>query len=235
MPLGSATLPPLRGSGWARVLAEYEPLRADVWRRAVSLAGDHLCPAPEDVFAAFDVDFERVCVLIVGQDPYPTRGHATGRAFAVAPGTDPLPPTLRSIGRELADDVGCSGLLRPRISHDADCRLDTTLQHWIDQGVLLVNRVLTCETDGSLAHERLGWQAFTDAVVDAIAARGGPMVAVLWGAKAQTLTPRLRSCPLVTSAHPSPLSAHRGFFGSRPFSTCNRLLHDQGHAGIRWC
>lgn len=246
-------VPPLRGPGWSGSLAASEQLRQQLWQAALAEAGERLCPAPEDVFAAFDLDFERVCVIIIGQDPYPNPAHAVGRAFAVPPGTRPLPPTLRNILAEVSADASCVSGVSPlgdvsgaspadsagrtdsaghRTTTGSD--LDPSLNSWSEQGVLLLNRTLTCEAGLSLAHEGLGWQRFTDAVITAAVNRNAPLVGILWGRHAQETRSLFRGTPVIEAPHPSPLSAARGFFGSRPFSRCNQLLQEQGHQGIRW-
>lgn len=210
---------------WARALAPVEPrLRAigDALR-AESAAGRAWLPAPDAVLRAFARPMSEVRVLLVGQDPYPTPGHAVGLAFSVAPQVRPIPRSLANIYTELEQDVGCS----PGPTGD--------LSAWADQGVLLLNRVLTVASGTPASHGRLGWQEVTDQAVRSLAARGGPLVAVLWGRQAAEVRPLLGDVPVVASAHPSPLSATRGFFGSRPFSAVDRLLVAQGAEPIRWC
>ncbi|HWS58987.1 MAG TPA: uracil-DNA glycosylase, partial [Actinotalea sp.] len=180
-------------------------------------------PAPQDVLRALARPMAQVRVLIVGQDPYPTPGHAVGLAFSVAPDVRPLPRSLANIYAELAADLGCTP------------RPDGDLRHWSRQGVLLLNRVLTVGVGTPASHQRLGWQEVTDQAVRALVARGGPLVAVLWGRQAAEVRPLLGEVPVVRSAHPSPLSAARGFFGSRPFSAVDALLAAQGAPPIRWC
>ncbi len=179
-------------------------------------------PAGEHVLRAFTRPFADVRVLVVGQDPYPTPGHPVGLSFSVAPSVRPLPRSLQNIFRELREDVGvaqpASGDLSP----------------WADRGVLLLNRVLTVRPGEPASHRGKGWETVTDQAIRALVARGTPLVAVLWGRDAQTLTPLLAGVPLVASAHPSPMSADRGFFGSRPFSTVNRLLVEQGAVPVDW-
>jgi uracil-DNA glycosylase len=160
--------------------------------------------------------------LIVGQDPYPTPGHAIGLSFAVDREVRPLPRSLVNIYRELEDDLG----ITPRPHGD--------LSAWADQGVLLLNRTLTVRRGAAGSHRGLGWEAVTSHAIRALAARGQPLVAVLWGRHAQELRPLLGAVPVVESAHPSPLSARGGFFGSRPFSRVNTLLAEQGAAPIDW-
>ncbi|MCL3861514.1 uracil-DNA glycosylase [Actinotalea sp. K2] len=210
---------------WAEALAPVEPrLRSigDALRGEVA-AGRPYLPAPSDVLRAMHRPMAQVRVLVVGQDPYPTRGHATGLAFSVAPHVRPLPRSLQNVYRELADDVGGT----PGPSGD--------LTGWADQGVLLLNRVLTVREGTPGSHRGLGWEKITDRAIAALVERGGPLVAVLWGRDAQRLTPALGAVPVVASAHPSPLSASRGFFGSRPFSQVNRLLVAQGAPAVDWC
>ncbi|MCU1432556.1 MAG: Uracil-DNA glycosylase [Actinotalea sp.] len=208
---------------WAEALAPVEPvIRAagDVLRGEVA-AGRRYLPAPGDVLRAFQRPMAEVRVLIVGQDPYPTPGHAVGLAFSVGADVRPIPRSLQNIYRELADDVGVA-------PPSGD------LTGWADQGVLLLNRVLTVRAGESGSHRHLGWQAVTDRAVAALVERGGPLVAVLWGRDAQGVRPALGSTPVVESVHPSPLSASRGFFGSKPFSHVDRLLVEQGAAPVDW-
>lgn len=159
-------------------------------------------------------------VLIVGQDPYPTPGDAVGLSFSVAAG-HPMPRSLRNIARELHDDTG-------------ELLTDGDLSHWADQGVVLLNRVLTVQAGVAGSHRRQGWEDVTELAIKALVSRDGPLVAVLWGRDAQSLAPSLGNVPRVVSAHPSPLSASRGFFGSRPFSAVNASLVEQGATPISW-
>ena len=210
---------------WATVLAPVEPTirRIGDSLRAEVAAGRPYLPAPQDILRAFARPMSQVRVLIVGQDPYPTPGHAVGLAFSVAPGVRPLPRSLANIRRELVDDLGCEP------GPDGD------LGGWTEQGVLLLNRVLTVGVGAPGSHAHLGWQEVTSCAVRALAARGGPLVAVLWGRQAQELAPLLTPVPTVRGVHPSPLSAARGFFGSRPFSRVDALLEEQGSSAVRWC
>ena len=180
-------------------------------------------PTREQVLAAFTRPFAQVRVLVVGQDPYPTSGQAVGLAFSVAPGLRPLPRSLQNIVRELADDLG-----------PGSQGVDGDLTPWCEQGVLLLNRVLTVAPGAAGSHRGKGWEQITDQAIRALVRRGDPLVAVLWGRDAQTLRPLLADVPLVQSAHPSPLSASRGFFGSRPFSRVNALLVAQGAEPVNW-
>jgi uracil-DNA glycosylase len=185
-------------------------------------AGRGYLPAGVHVLRAFAQPLDAVRVLIVGQDPYPTPGHPIGLSFSVAPGVRPIPRSLQNIFRELVADLGgpapSSGDLSP----------------WADQGVLLLNRVLTVAPGVSGAHRGKGWEEVTDQAIRALVARGGPLVAILWGRDAQSLRPLLGPVPRIESAHPSPMSADRGFFGSRPFSRANALLAEQGGQPIDW-
>jgi uracil-DNA glycosylase len=206
-----------------RIAAMGDFLRAEI------AAGRRYLPAGENVLRAFQQPFRAVRVLIMGQDPYPTPGHAVGLSFSVPPTLRRLPPSLLNIFREYSDDLGyptpASGDLVP----------------WSERGVLLLNRVLTVRPGQPGSHRGLGWEEVTDQAIRALAARqepGGdgraPLVAILWGRDARNLAPLLDGVPLIESAHPSPNSADRGFFGSRPFSRANRLLEQQGAAPIDW-
>ena len=181
-------------------------------------------PPPAQLFTAFALTPpEAVRVVILGQDPYHGAGQANGLAFSVTEGT-PLPPSLRNMFTELRSDLGCE-------------RTCGDLSDWAAQGVLLLNAVLTVEADRANSHRDLGWQAFTDAVTAALAALPQPIVFVLWGAQAQKKLPLTQSAAprlVLQSAHPSPLSAYRGFFSSRPFSQINAFLTARGEAPIRW-
>ncbi|MDO5025106.1 MAG: uracil-DNA glycosylase [Trueperella sp.] len=185
-------------------------------------AGHPYTPAGKNILRAFTYPMAQVKVLIVGQDPYPTPGHAVGLSFSVDPEVHPLPGSLRNIYRELAADLG----IPPAPTGD--------LTPWCDSGVMLLNRVLTTRRGVANAHRNKGWEAVTEHAIRALVARGGPLVAILWGRQAQELVPLLGDTPRIESAHPSPLSASRGFFGSRPFSRANELLIAQGAAPIDW-
>lgn len=189
--------------------------------RAERAAGRHFLPAAQNILRAFTYPLAEVKVLIVGQDPYPTPGNAIGLSFAVAPGVA-LPKSLVNIFNELESDVGVA---RPT-SGD--------LTPWAERGVMLLNRVLTVEPGRAGSHRGKGWEAVTECAIDALVARGGPLVAVLWGSAAQSLRPRLGSVPAIESVHPSPLSAYRGFFGSRPFSRVNEALVAAGGDPVDW-
>lgn len=185
-------------------------------------AGRSYLPAGDHVLRAFAEPLADVKVLITGQDPYPTPGHPVGLSFSVAPEVRPLPRSLVNIYTELQTDLGHA----PAASGD--------LTPWSRQGVLLLNRVLTVAPGASGSHRRRGWEAVTDQAIRALVARQRPLVAILWGRDAQSLRPMLHDVPVIESAHPSPLSASRGFFGSRPFSRANELLAQQGAPPVDW-
>ena len=185
-------------------------------------AGHTVLPPPESVFRAFAQPMDAVRVVIVGQDPYPTLGHAMGLSFSVDRAVKPLPRSLANIYRELHSDLG----IDPAQHGD--------LSNWARQGVLLLNRVLTVRAGEAGSHRRIGWEAVTASALTALARRGGPLVAILWGADARSAESLLGDVPIIASAHPSPLSAHRGFFGSRPFSRANELLTQQGGQPLDW-
>ncbi|VXB85861.1 uracil-DNA glycosylase [Curtobacterium sp. 8I-2] len=210
--------------GWASALAPVEDdvHRIGTWLRDETAAGRHWLPAGGDVLRAFTTPFDAVKVLVVGQDPYPTPGHPIGLSFAIDPAVRPVPRSLANIYRELSDDLGVT----PPAHGD--------LRAWSDQGVLLLNRVLTVQAGEAGSHRGKGWEAVTDQAVRALVARGTPLVTVLWGAQAGSVRPLLGDTPVVASAHPSPLSASRGFFGSRPFSQVNALLESQGAPPVDW-
>lgn len=185
-----------------------------------------ILPATQDILRAFQTPIEDVRVLIVGQDPYPTPGDAIGLAFAVNL-TDQrkraLPRSLKNIMAELASDLG------GQATNGGD------LARWQAQGVMLLNRTLTVAAGKAGSHADIGWSKFTDAAVAALdSAKAGQLVAVLWGNHAQQLEPLLANSRVVRGVHPSPLSAHRGFFGSRPFSTVNSHLFELGIEQIDW-
>jgi uracil-DNA glycosylase len=209
---------------WAEALAPVEPVIARLgdFLRAELAAGRDYLPAGPNVLRAFSRPLAEVKVLIVGQDPYPTRGHPVGLSFSVAPDVRPLPRSLVNIYAELNTDLG----IEPATSGD--------LTPWFTQGVLLLNRVLTVRPGSPGSHRGKGWEDVTECAIQALAARGGPLVAVLWGRDAQSLAPRLAGITQIASAHPSPMSAHAGFFGSRPFSRANAALEAQGGTGIDW-
>ena len=210
--------------GWAKAL---EPVAGRIaamgdFLRAEIAAGRTYLPAGHQVLRAFQQPFDEVRVLIVGQDPYPTPGHAVGLSFSVAPEVRPLPGSLENIFRELQDDLG---LPRPSTGD---------LTPWTAQGVLLLNRSLTTAPRRPGAHRGKGWEEVTEQAIRALVARGRPLVSILWGRDARSLRPLLGGTPVIESAHPSPMSADRGFFGSRPFSRANALLEQQGASPVDW-
>lgn len=209
---------------WARALAPVEPgIHAlGDFLRAETAAGRSYLPAGDRVLRAFEYPLSAVRVLIVGQDPYPTPGHPVGLSFSVDPAVRPVPRSLQNIYRELHDDLGL-----PVPAHG-------DLTRWSEHGVMLLNRVLTVQAGVSGSHRGKGWEAVTEAAIRALVERGGPLVAILWGRDAANLAPLLGATPIVRSAHPSPLSAHNGFFGSRPFSRANELLVAQGAEPVDW-
>lgn len=209
---------------WAAALADVEPQIHAMgdWLRSELAAGRPYLPSGQNVLRAFTLPLEQVRVLVVGQDPYPTPGHPVGLSFSVGADVTPLPASLRNMYKELSDDLG----IPPPPNGD--------LSPWFTQGVLLLNRVLTVQPGSPGSHRGKGWEAITQRAIEVLAARGGPLVAVLWGRDARNLTPLLGDIPVVESAHPSPLSASSGFFGSRPYSRVNTLLTEQGAAPIRW-
>jgi uracil-DNA glycosylase len=211
-------------AGWAQALEPVAPQVAAMgeFLRAEIAAGRTYLPAGEHVLRAFQQPFQDVRVLIVGQDPYPTPGHAVGLSFSVAPDVRPIPKSLINIYKEYTEDLG----------HPLPANGDLT--PWADQGVLLLNRSLTVQPHKSNSHQGKGWEQVTEQAIKALAARGGPLVAILWGRNARNLRPMLGSVPCIESAHPSPLSAHNGFFGSRPFSRANQLLTEQGAGPVEW-
>ncbi|GMA40899.1 uracil-DNA glycosylase [Mobilicoccus caccae] len=212
---------------WAKALA---PVEEDITRlgeflRAELAAGRPYLPAGAHVLRAFERPLDAVRVLIVGQDPYPTPGHAVGLSFSVAPDVSPIPRSLVNIYKEMQSDLGIpapsTGDLSP----------------WADSGIMLLNRVLTVRPGASASHRGKGWEKVTSCAIDALARAhesGQPLVAILWGRDARSLAPALGGMPRVESAHPSPLSASSGFFGSRPFSRADALLREQGADPIDW-
>ena len=210
---------------WAEALAPVEESLDAMGRflRAELAAGRQYLPHGDHILRAFSRPLADVKVLVVGQDPYPTPGHPVGLSFSVAADVRPLPRSLVNIYTELGTDVGCA----PPTNGD--------LTPWFEQGVMLLNRVLTVSPGAPASHRGRGWERVTEQAITALAARGGPTAAILWGRDAQGLKPMLGDVPWVESVHPSPLSASRGFFGSRPFSRVNELLVRQGGEPVDWC
>ncbi|MDO8309791.1 MAG: uracil-DNA glycosylase [Actinomycetota bacterium] len=210
---------------WVPALSPHRDTVAGIgdFLRAENAAARPWAPAGDRILCAFEQPLDDVRVLIVGQDPYPTPGHAVGLSFSVAAEVRPLPRSLQNIFRELHDDTGQPA---PR-SGD--------LTPWTDRGVLLLNRVLTVRLGEPGSHRGIGWEAITAAAIQALVARtDAPLVAILWGRDAQSLMPELPDVPVIATAHPSPLSADRGFFGSRPFSRASALLDELGADPIDW-
>jgi uracil-DNA glycosylase len=211
-------------AGWAAAL---EPVGGNITKmgdflRAEVAAGRTYLPKGERVLRAFQQPFAEVRILIVGQDPYPTPGHPVGLSFSVDPQVRRLPGSLLNIFTEYSDDLG----------YPAPSTGDLT--PWTERGVLLLNRVLTVAPRNPGSHRGKGWEAVTEQAIRALARRGTPLVAILWGRDARNLAPLLKDVPKIESAHPSPMSAHNGFFGSRPFSRANQLLERQGAAPVEW-
>lgn len=198
--------------------AIFQPVHSQIEAVLKRLDGEETTPPLSQIFAAFEIPLESVKVVIVGQDPYPTEGYATGMAFSVCKGVAPLPGSLRNILKELQSDVGAT----PPDQGD--------LTPWCENGVLLLNRVLTTKVGVSNAHGSLGWQEITEHICRELGRR--KIVAILWGRSAHELAPLF---PLhILGVHPSPLSAHRGFFGSKPFSKVNEILRGAGKAEVDW-
>lgn len=214
----------LMAPDWAQLLHHHEPTLRHLGAMLAQEydAGTAFLPPPTQVLRALGTPLAAVKVLIVGQDPYPTPGHSVGLAFSVDKSTRPLPRSLNNIYKELASDLGI-----PPAAHG-------DLSAWAGQGVLLLNRVLTVAPGAPGSHRRRGWEEITEAIIAALAARQQPLVSVLWGKDAQRVAPLLDGTAVIESAHPSPLSASRGFFGSRPFSRINELLTAQGATAIDW-
>ncbi len=226
MPRGLAELAEegLIDQGWAEALAPVQDVITGLGERlrAEQRSGHGYLPAGEHILRAFQRPLSDVRVLITGQDPYPTPGHPIGLSFAVNRDVRPLPRSLANIYKERESDLGI-----PPAPHG-------DLTAWSDQGVLLLNRVLTVRPGTAASHRGWGWETVTELAIRTLVARDQPLVAVLWGRDAANLQPMLGATPVIASAHPSPLSASRGFFGSRPFSRANALLGEQGAAPVDW-
>lgn len=208
---------------WQEPLSEVAPqihAMGDFLRQE-NAAGRGYLPAGENVLRAFTYPFDTAKVLIIGQDPYPTPGHAMGLSFSTEPGVRPLPRSVANIFKELHDDVGIA-------ADDAD------LTPWAEQGVMMLNRVLTVQPGKAGSHRGKGWEAITEHAIRALAVRDTPLVAILWGNDARSCARFMPGVPTIESVHPSPLSARRGFFGSRPFSRANQILNDLGATPVNW-
>lgn len=202
-------------SSWDPVL---EPHKSRIESILLSLKDEEIAPAPDEIFRALDVAVDDVKCVILGQDPYPTKGNAHGLAFSVPEAVTRIPASLKNIFRELENDMNIV------IPERGD------LSPWLSQGVLLLNRVLTTEVGKSNAHARIGWQRITQSIIEEVAKR--EPVAILWGNSAQEMSQYFRF--KVESVHPSPLSAYRGFFGSKPFSRVNEFLRQSNRSEINW-
>jgi uracil-DNA glycosylase len=222
--MAARALSELIAADWAEALAPVEPTIGELgaFLRSEIAADRSYLPAGENILRAFRQPLADVRVLIVGQDPYPTPGNPVGLSFSVAPDVQRLPGSLVNIFREYTTDLG-----QPRPSTG-------DLTPWSQRGVMLLNRVLTVQPGKPGSHRGKGWEQVTEQAIKALAARGGPLVAILWGNDARNLAPLLGSTPSIQSAHPSPMSADRGFFGSRPFSRANRLIQEQGGQSLDW-
>jgi uracil-DNA glycosylase len=229
--LAGRPLAELVAPDWAEALAPVEAQLQHVlgFLACEEAGGQEVLPPPSNLLRAFRQPLAGVRVLIVGQDPYPTPGHAVGLSFAVDGSTRPIPRSLANIYKELQTDLG------------VPVRVHGDLGRWAEQGVLLLNRVMSVRAGAAGSHRNKGWEAVTAAAIRAVAHRtsaGGadpvPLVAILWGKDAESVRPLLGSAAVIASAHPSPLSASRGFFGSRPFSRANTLLQEQGAAAVDW-
>ena len=203
-------------SDWKLVLSKHKVLIDQIEERLLNI---DCAPEFENVFRTLSRSIESSRVVIFGQDPYPSKGHANGLAFSVNKSVSPLPPSLRNIFAELASDVGVQ-------------RLDGDLTDWFNQGVLLVNRVLSTEVGISLAHSDFGWEEVTQSIAQELGKR--EVVAILWGKNAGELSSFFPAERRIESVHPSPLSAYRGFFGSKPFSRCNQILLSNNQSEINW-
>lgn len=221
----AATFADLAHPSWLPALEPHQSTLSALgeFLRAETQAGRPWAPAGNNILRAFTQPLDQVKVLIVGQDPYPTPGHAVGLSFSVAPDVKPIPRSLSNIFKELMSDINC-----PQPSNG-------DLTPWADRGVLLLNRVLTVQLGQPGSHRGKGWEAITQAAIEALTQRvDQPLVAILWGKDAQTAEAFLEDTPVITSAHPSPMSADRGFFGSKPFSRANELLEELGADPVDW-
>jgi uracil-DNA glycosylase len=222
--MAARSLTELVAPDWAEALQPVEPTITQLgeFLRTEIAAGRNYLPAGQNILRAFRMPLASVRVLIVGQDPYPTPGHPVGLSFSVAPEVRRLPGSLVNIFKEYTADLG-----HPRPSTG-------DLSPWSERGVMLLNRVLTVQPGKPGSHRGKGWEHVTEQAIRTLAGRGGPLVAILWGNDARNLTPLLGGVPSIQSAHPSPMSADRGFFGSRPFSKADHLLQEQGAEPIDW-
>ena len=224
--MSRSTMTELMAPDWATAMASQEEQLARMgdFLREELAAGRSYLPAGNQILRAFSRSLADVKVLILGQDPYPTPSHPIGLCFAVNKNVRPIPKSLINIYAELEADLGI-----PPAQHG-------DLTAWFEQGVLLLNRTLTVRPGVAGSHRGKGWEQFTQAAIEALVRRGGPLTAILWGRDAQSISPLLTQAgiPFVASPHPSPLSAYSGFFGSRPFSRTNEYLETLGAQPIDW-
>lgn len=202
---------------WAQQMQDLLPLLDEIEEH---LVGRNFLPSHENVMKALSLDLENCKVLIVGQDPYPGALHAMGLSFSVPTQVSKFPPTLANIFKELQSDLGSNQVM------------DGDLTFWHEQGVVLLNRTLTCEVGESNSHTNLGWNQITDRCAQVLGDRGA--IAILWGKNAAELAEFFAKDKIIASPHPSPLSAYRGFFGSRPFSRANQILERDGQVAVSW-
>jgi uracil-DNA glycosylase len=220
---------PRLDNSWLRqlnaVLTRPALKQLEVFLNTEQLAGKTILPPKENWFNALNnTPFEQVKVVILGQDPYPTPGHAHGLSFSVLPEVNPLPKSLQNINKELLDDLGI------------DNRHNGYLMPWAKQGVLLLNAVLTVEANKTNAHQKQGWEVFTDEIIQQLNQQREHLVFILWGSYAQKKGAFIdqQKHLVINSPHPSPLSAYRGFFGSKPFSQTNQYLQKHQNQPIDW-
>ena len=218
----------VRAVGTSHVPSKFWDQIPDDWRgvfvkaeidQIEKIVGVDYQPSLDKVFKAFQLPLAKVKIVIVGQDPYPNAAHAMGLAFSVPAVEKILPPSLKNIFKELESDLGIK-------------RVNGDLSDWAEQGVLLLNRTLTIGADGSNSHRNLGWQGITERIIKELASAG--KIGILWGEDAKSLEPYFMKDRVLKSVHPSPLSAYRGFFGSKPFSKSNEILSKQGLSIINW-
>ena len=202
---------------WQPIL---DPIQDSIIHTFESISSSDYIPAVDRILAPLHYPLEEVRIVIVGQDPYPNPDYADGFAFSVRKEVQPFPASLTNILKELKSDLGTA---LPE---------DGNLERWSAQGVMLINRTLTTTAGQSHAHQRSGWLEITAVLIGAVAARGS--VGILWGGNAHQLADLFEPSLVIKSAHPSPLSAYRGFFGSRPFSRANSLLEERGLTKIQW-
>jgi uracil-DNA glycosylase len=209
---------------WQKHLANCrdELAEIDSYLNSAQDRGEIIVPDWENIFAALTLAPEQVKVVILGQDPYPNSNHGIGLAFAVPIGTKPLPGSLRNILKEVEADLGQP----PKTLPD--------LAHWVAQGVLLINTGLTTFHGGSNSHAKLPWDRVVAQILKAVIAANPKVIAILWGNSAQSYAPKFATDRVLVSVHPSPLSAHRGFIGSKPFSKTNAMLRLDHKEGIDW-